>query len=71
MTRDEHLNWCKQRALEYLDQRELVNAVASMGSDLNKHEETKSAYFELMLIGMRYAIDGDIAQLRHWIDGFQ
>ena len=31
--RDEHLEWCKERAREYLDAGELSNAVASMGSD--------------------------------------
>jgi hypothetical protein len=28
--RDEHLEWCKERAREYLDAGELSNAVASM-----------------------------------------
>ena len=37
MTCDEHLAWCKLRALEYADAGELTNAVASIGSDMNKH----------------------------------
>ena len=56
--RAEHLAWCKQRALEYLDQGDLANAVASMGSDLNKHPET-GANQTLMLLAMRYILDGD------------
>jgi hypothetical protein len=34
MTREEHLAWAKTRALEYANRGDLVNAVASMGSDL-------------------------------------
>lgn len=41
MTREEHLTWCKERALEYVDAGDLTNAVASMCSDIEKHEETQ------------------------------
>lgn len=41
MTRAEHIAWCKQRALEYVDNGDLQNAYASMHSDLQKHPETK------------------------------
>ena len=41
MTRQEHLEWCKKRALEYCDMGDLQGAFASMASDLSKHEETK------------------------------
>ncbi len=40
MTRAEHLDWAKQRALEYMDEGDSVNAIASMLSDLSKHPET-------------------------------
>ncbi len=40
-TREEHLAWCKERALEYVDRGDLGNAFASMVSDLNKHPETQ------------------------------
>lgn len=39
--RAEHLEWCKDRALQYVDSGDLTNAYASMVSDLNKHPETK------------------------------
>lgn len=39
-TRQEHLDWCKERALECLPD-DLPGAFASMISDLSKHEETK------------------------------
>jgi len=41
MTRSEHIAWCKSRAREYLRRGDPVDAVASMVSDLTKHEETK------------------------------
>jgi hypothetical protein len=41
-TREEHMKWCKQRALEYVKRGDFSQAVASMGSDLEKHPETKN-----------------------------
>lgn len=69
-TRDEHLAWAKQRALEYLDAGDLVNAVTSMGSDLNKHPEAGCNPYLLMTGGM-YATNGDRAAVRRWIEGFR
>ncbi len=40
MTRDEHMIWCKKRALEYVEIGDYHNAVTSMLSDLRKHSET-------------------------------
>src|SRR6476660_9902729 len=40
LTRDEHLAWCKRRALEYVDAGDLTRAVASMTSDLKTHPDT-------------------------------
>lgn len=42
MTRQEHLDWCKKRALGYVELGDLPNAWASMASDLRKHNETKN-----------------------------
>lgn len=41
MTRDEHLQWAKSRALDYLDAGDINGALTSMFSDLNKHDETR------------------------------
>jgi hypothetical protein len=72
MTRDEHLAWCKEQALEYVDIGELNNAVTSMGSDLNKHEETRNlANDGLLMLGMRCVMDNDSAAVRRWIEGFR
>lgn len=70
MTRDEHLAWCKKRALEYLDQGDVVNAIASMGSDLEKHPELKPN-LNLLMVGMMYARDCDREGARRWIEGFR
>lgn len=70
MTREEHLQWCKQRALEYLDQGDVTNAIASMTSDLSKHDETKSSNTTLMMLGMNYAINNDVQGARRWIEGW-
>ena len=39
MTREEHLDWCKKRALAYLPM-DPMEAMTSMMSDLTKHAET-------------------------------
>ena len=70
-TRDEHLAWCKERALEYLDEGDLVNAVASMGSDLTKHPETGHGHDYLMMLAMMYVSQGDGEGVRRWIEGFR
>jgi hypothetical protein len=70
MTRAEHLAWCKQRALEYLDAGDLVNAMASMGSDMSKHPGTRGYPAVLDALAIRYVIDNDAAALRRWIEGF-
>jgi hypothetical protein len=67
--RAEHLAWCKARALEYLDAGNLQDAVASMGSDLNKHPETGCPNV-LMTLGMMLMVNNDAAGVRRWIEGF-
>jgi len=42
MNREEHLQWCKNRALEYVEMGDMEQAFNSMISDLKKHEETKN-----------------------------
>jgi hypothetical protein len=73
MTRAEHLAWCKERALAYVARGELVNAVASMASDLNKHSETRDesrARDALILIGALAAAEHDAGGVTRWIEGF-
>jgi len=73
MTRLEHLNWCKQRAREYVQRGDLRNAVASMMSDLGKHPETKEAGGALAMLGilaMQQAASGDREAVVRYIEGF-
>lgn len=39
-TRAAHLEWCRKRALAYVDAGDLNSAFASLVSDLGKHPET-------------------------------
>lgn len=71
MNRKEHLDWCKKRALEYVDAGDLTNAWASMASDLRKHSETEGhAAIEL---GMMMLMTGQLStqeKMRKFIEGF-
>jgi hypothetical protein len=73
-TREEHLEWCKQRAREYLDRGELANAVASMGSDMDSHPETRMAGEKmgtLIYVAMFRITEGDVQGVRDWVEGFR
>lgn len=72
MTRAEHLAWCKQRALEYVEQGDVQNAFASMTSDLQKHPETQG--HPAPELGMMLLVAGHLStvtQMREWIEGVQ
>ena len=71
MTRAEHLAWCKQRALEYVDAGDLQSALASMGSDLNKHPDT--ANHSGTQLGLMLMVGGHLStkdEMRRFIEGF-
>jgi hypothetical protein len=70
VSRAEHLTWCKARALEYLDEGDLTNAVASMMSDLGKHPDFTVSP-ALVQLGVFYIAHDDEAGVRHWIEGFR
>jgi len=69
-TREAHLAWCKKRALEYLDRREVANAITSMMSDLSKHPETDCKNPHLTMLGMMAVQQNDISGARRFIEGF-
>jgi hypothetical protein len=69
VTRDEHMQWCKDRALPYVDRGDAAQAVASMCSDLSKHEETAGIGEVMGMMGMLEIQNGDEA-VRRWITGF-
>jgi hypothetical protein len=71
MTREEHLAWAKQRALEYVDRGDNTQAVTSMMSDLAKHKELADHIginlgVELAYIGALQSEDA----VRRWVEGF-
>jgi hypothetical protein len=70
VSRAEHIAWCKQRALEYLDAGDARNAMVSMMSDVRKHPETEQ--HAGILLGMNLMLGGRLnhAELRKWIEGF-
>ena len=55
MTRAEHLQWAKDRALEYADRGDMTNAIASMCSDLRKHPELENHAGAQLLVMMAAA----------------
>ena len=70
LTRNEHVAWCKQRALKYLP-GDPEGAFASMSSDLGKHPDTEGH------IGIRFGralmMNGFLSgpdKMREWIVGF-
>lgn len=40
-TKEEHLKWCEERALRYLDRGQTGQASLSFASDLTKHPKTE------------------------------
>lgn len=75
MTRKEHLDWCKARALEYLDNGDAGTALASFHSDVLKHEETAEilhnpAITLLTAHTLSSLGQGDTSTVRGYIEGF-
>lgn len=71
MTRTEHLAWCKERALEYVDNSDLKQAFNSIMSDLRKHPETKTHVG--IQLGMTLSLNSMLEtpeQMREFINGF-
>jgi len=70
-TRAEHLEWCKDRAQEYLLEGDVVNAITSMLSDIQKHPETKLKNGHVLFqLGMMIISEGDIRRAAGFIEGF-
>lgn len=71
MTRAEHLDWSKKRALEYVDRGDLAQAMASMGSDLSKHPELEK--HSAIRLGVMLMLGGQLnspEKMRKFIEGF-
>jgi len=71
MNRQEHLQWCKKRALDILNNNDLTGAFASFVSDMSKHSETKN-HSGLELGGM-LLVSGNLntqSKMKNFIEGF-
>lgn len=69
-SREEHLQWCKDRALIYCEQGDMKNALTSLLSDLSKHLETSN--HPAIALGMQLFLGGHLAtkdQMRDFING--
>lgn len=73
MDRTEHLAWAQTRALEYLDQGDITNALASLTSDLRKHDAFDNPAVKTLLAmeGIRCVQTNDTAGMRRLIEGFR
>ncbi len=71
MTAAEHLAWCKEQALEFLDRGECGQAVLLFVAEMDKHPETRlhkflSPFFNSWLDGFLPRA----SQIRDHIEGF-
>lgn len=69
--RKQHLEWCKKRALEYIESGNINEAFSSFQSDMSKHDETKN-HMALQL-GTMLLLGGHLSSLhkmKEWIIGF-
>jgi hypothetical protein len=66
ITKEEHLQWCKDRAMKYLDKGDYKNAVKSFISDMNKHIGTANHP------ALNYLIFScnSVLQTKEFIEGF-
>lgn len=70
-TREEHLEWCKQRAIEYVKAGDNRSAFASFQSDMTKHPETDGHM--ALEMGTMLLVGGHLStakQMEDWITGF-
>lgn len=71
MNRAEHLQWCKDRALEYIEAGDLNGSFASFSSDMTKHPETVT--HSALPLGNKMFFAGFLSSAREmtkWIQGF-
>ena len=71
MTRAEHLKWCKERALKYVEKNNLQEAFASMASDLGMYPETEN--HGAITLGLAMLMSNQLTTpeaMREFIEGF-
>ncbi len=73
MNRAEHLQWAKNRALEYVKTNDLNQAFASIMSDLGKHKDLKNSRITCAEIGVPMKMGGMLntpKEMTDFITGF-
>lgn len=71
LIRNAHLQWCKNRAIKYINSGNMNKVFTSMLSDLEKHENTCD--HPGIDLGMRLIIAGKLQEekdMKKFIDGF-
>jgi len=71
MDRNEHLQWCKERAMEYIKADDVPQGIASFTSDMRKHTET--ANHPALTLGMQLIMNNllnTVAKAEKFIMGF-
>lgn len=70
MTGREHFDWAVGRAMEYVEAGDGANAMASLISDLGKHEATAGILTpDLQTLFMGEVLIGGVAGARRFIEG--
>lgn len=70
MNRREHMDWCKERAMQYCKAGDYSNAISSMLSDLGKHIGTTSSVRVATVMAMTILMNPDRASVEGFIQGF-
>lgn len=73
MTREEHLQWAKKRAIELLDAGEIDEAFSSMCVDIMKNQQLMNDHRETIKLGMQLFMNDHLNsadKMRDWILGF-
>lgn len=68
--RAEHLERCKERAMDYWFKGDLAGAVTSMASDLCKYDDL-GCNDGVPMVAMLYVMQGDFDGVKRWIEGFR
>ena len=68
--RAQYLEWCKKRALAYVDQGYLQQALGSMIDDLRKHPKTADHPGIAHAVGKMAFGDVNTRRMREFIEGF-
>lgn len=71
-SREEHINWAKERANAYLQKGDFKSALRSFYSDMIKHPELKNHKY--LSIGAQIILGGGLRtaeEVKKFINGFQ